>query len=194
MAWVIARICASVNEPWNGDPRCPLVPKLTRWAGSSASGRHAKYSRSSRDRSTSISLGAGLPASGDIVIGRSSLEYRAGFDVPNLGRVLGNGAVARKFSGAGDIQNGLARPSVRIRIEFAKPPIRIEIGFKISQMHVVVAMHKQRIMNGGKNPGLIAAEMVGRNHVQRRPSFRIVGVMPVRAVPATAIGNLLRAE
>jgi hypothetical protein len=29
IACVIARICASVNVPSNGVPRCPLVPKLT---------------------------------------------------------------------------------------------------------------------------------------------------------------------
>ncbi len=34
MAWVMARIWASVNEPRSGEPRCPLVPKLTRWSGS----------------------------------------------------------------------------------------------------------------------------------------------------------------
>src|SRR5215831_9846582 len=107
MAWVIARMWASVNDRWNGEPRCPLVPKLTRWAGSSTSGRQSKYSRSSRDRSTSISLGAGLPASGEIAIRLVLLCHRARFGVPNLGGVLGDRAVARKFPGAGDIQNRL---------------------------------------------------------------------------------------
>src|SRR5438046_7043030 len=59
---------ASLNDRWKGEPRCPLVPKLTRWAGSLGSGRHAKYARSSRARSTSIAFGAGLPASGEIPI------------------------------------------------------------------------------------------------------------------------------
>src|ERR1700736_1543375 len=59
---------ASVNDRRNGDPRCPLVPKLTRCAGSSTPGSQSKSSRSSRDRSTSISFGAGLPASGEIAI------------------------------------------------------------------------------------------------------------------------------
>jgi len=36
--------------------------------------------------------------------------------------------------------------------------------------------------------------MVGRDHVQCGPSFGVVVVMPVRAVPAAAIGNLLCAE
>jgi hypothetical protein len=41
MAWVIAAMCASVNEPANGEPRWPLVPKSTRWSGSPMSGFRA---------------------------------------------------------------------------------------------------------------------------------------------------------
>jgi hypothetical protein len=48
MACVMARICASVNEPRSDEPRCPLVPKLTRCSGSPRSGRWRKYSRSRR--------------------------------------------------------------------------------------------------------------------------------------------------
>src|SRR6266446_5004522 len=194
MAWVIARMWASVNDPRKGDPRCPLVPKLTRWAGSSRSGRHSKYSRSRRARSTSISFGASLPARGEIAIRVVLLWHRARFGVPNLRGVLGDRAVARKFPGAGDIQNGLARPFAGVRIELAQPLIRVEIGSEIRQMHVVIAMRKQRIMNGTKNSGLIAAKVIGRDYVQCGPSFGIVGVMPMRAVPAAAIGDLLCAE
>ena len=31
MACVMARMCASLNVPCSGEPRCPLVPKLTSW-------------------------------------------------------------------------------------------------------------------------------------------------------------------
>src|SRR5262245_53362403 len=33
MAWMIAAMGASVNEPRNGELRWPLVPKLTSWVG-----------------------------------------------------------------------------------------------------------------------------------------------------------------
>src|SRR5271157_2842945 len=66
MAWVIATIWASVNDPCIGEPRCPLVPNMTNWFGSPRSGLRSKYSRSSRAGSISISFGAGLPASGEI--------------------------------------------------------------------------------------------------------------------------------
>ena len=39
IACVMARMCASVNEPLSGEPRWPLVPKLTSCAGSLRSGR-----------------------------------------------------------------------------------------------------------------------------------------------------------
>src|SRR5881396_388083 len=45
MAWVMARMCASLNEPRSEEPRCPLVPKLTRCVGSSMAGRRAYYER-----------------------------------------------------------------------------------------------------------------------------------------------------
>src|SRR6267154_4425145 len=59
------RMCASVKLPRSGEPRCPLVPKLTIWSGSLMSGRRSKYSRSSWATLTIISFGAGRPARGD---------------------------------------------------------------------------------------------------------------------------------
>ena len=38
IACVTAAMWASVNEPRSDEPRCPLVPKLTSWVGSSGSG------------------------------------------------------------------------------------------------------------------------------------------------------------
>ena len=38
MAWVIARMWASLNAPFSAEPRCPDVPNTTCWATSSGSG------------------------------------------------------------------------------------------------------------------------------------------------------------
>ncbi len=38
MAWVVARMCASLNAPSRLEPRCPEVPNATCWAMSSGSG------------------------------------------------------------------------------------------------------------------------------------------------------------
>src|SRR5215475_8697381 len=61
----MARMWDSVKVPWSGEPRCPLVPKLTSWLRSLTSGRRSKYSFSRRATSISIVLGAGLPARGE---------------------------------------------------------------------------------------------------------------------------------
>jgi hypothetical protein len=82
----------------------PLVPKLTRCSGLSRSGRRSIYSPSSRARSTSISLGAGLPASGEMVM---HLLFNAhGCARQNFGGVLGE-VVAGELPAAGHVQGGL---------------------------------------------------------------------------------------
>ena len=56
-----------MNVPFKDVPRWPLVPNATNWLASSRSGVRSKYSFSNLARSTSISLGAGFPASGEIL-------------------------------------------------------------------------------------------------------------------------------
>src|SRR5271166_5925404 len=161
----MARMWASVNDPRSGEPRCPLVPKLTRWPRSSRSGRRSKYSRSSRTRSTSSSLGAGSPARGEIVIGSFSSGHRTWFRIPDLGGVLGDRAIARKLAGTGHVQDSLARPRVVVRVKLAEPLVRIEIGFEVRQMHVVVPLRQQCIRQRGKDPGLVSAEIIRGDQV-----------------------------
>src|SRR6516162_4606529 len=196
MAWVIARIWASVNDPRSGEPRCPLVPNSTSWPGSSRSGRRSKYSRSSRTGSISISFGAGLPASGEMVIGRSSLGlgYRTGLGVPDLGGILGDRAIARELPGTGDIEDGFARPLMLVGVQVGQPVIRLEIGAEVGKMHEVITSCQQRVMQRSENPGFKAAEIVGRDRVQRGAGFRIVVVVPSRAVPAAAALDLVRGQ
>src|SRR6516165_3806563 len=144
----MAMMWASVNDPCSGEPRCPLVPKLTSWLGSVRSGRRSKYSRSSRAGSISISFGAGLPASGEMVIGRSSLGlgYRTGLGVPDLGSILGNRAIARELPGTGDIEDGFARPLMLVGVQFGQFVICLEIGVEVRQMHVVIASGQQHVV------------------------------------------------
>ncbi len=79
---------------------------------------------------------------------------RTGLCVPNLARTLGDGAVAGEFLGAGDVQDGFARPPLAVRIELAEPPVRVEIGLQVRQMHIVVALRQQRpVYIGVKTPG-----------------------------------------
>src|SRR5271157_1454455 len=61
-------------------------------------------------------------------------------------------------------------------------------------MHVEISVGEKRIAQWGENTRLIAAEVVGEDQVQGGAGLRLVVVMPVRIVPATAIGDLLCCE
>ena len=58
-------------------------------------------------------------------------------------------------------------------------------------MHVVVAVRQQRVAQRREDAGLVAAEVVGEDQVQRGAGLRLVVVVPVRVVPAAAVGDLL---
>src|SRR5262249_36198357 len=45
------------------------------------------------------------------------LEHRARLGVPDLGRVLGDGAIAREEARGGDVGDGLSRPRLLVRVE-----------------------------------------------------------------------------
>ena len=69
--------------------------------------------------------------------------------------------------------------------------VRLEIGLQIRQVHVVVALRQQRVAQRSEDAGLVAAEMIGEDQVQRGAGLRLVVVVPVRVVPAAAAGHLL---
>src|SRR5215470_1254516 len=139
MAWVIARIWASVNDPRKGEPRCPLVPKLTSCSGSSRSGRRAKYSRSRAARSTSISFGAGLPASGETVIGGPFYEIGQGFAFQISAAYCAIVRSLENFAGPGHVQNRFAHPCMFVGVQLGQPVIRLEVGSEVREMHVMIA-------------------------------------------------------
>src|SRR5919197_1540316 len=105
MAWVIARICASMNVPPSDDPRCPLVPKLTRCVGSLMSGKRSKYPRSRRATSINSSVGAGRPASGEMA-GWKSTEL----DMASFSRSDGFHERQRELVGAIEPLSDQAKP------------------------------------------------------------------------------------
>ena len=75
-----------------------------------------------------------------------------------------------------------------------QPLVRLEIGLQVRQVHVVVAVRQQRVAQRSEDARLVAAEVVGEDQVQRRAGLRLVVVVPVRVVPAAAVGHLLRGQ
>src|SRR5262249_57891448 len=56
---------------------------------------------------------------------------------------------------------------------------------------VVAAMREQGAARGLEGPGLVRAEVIGEDEVERRAGLGLVVVMPVGVVPAAAAGYLL---
>ena len=51
----------------------------------------------------------------------------------------------------------------------------------------MVAVGQQAFAIGAKIPGSLAAEVIGRNEVQRGPGLGLVFIVPMRVVPGLAI-------
>src|SRR5262249_49968459 len=118
----------------------------------------------------------------------------AGLCIPDLAGVLGDRAIAREFSGAGDVQDGLASPSFRVAVKLTKSIACFNVRFQVSQVHVVVALGEQHFPNRLEDARLVPAKVVGEDEIERGPRFRVVLVVPVRAVPASAPFDLLGGE
>ena len=69
--------------------------------------------------------------------------------------------------------------------------MRLAVRLQIGQVHVVVAVGQQRVADRLEDARLVAAEVLREDQVQRRAGLRLVLIVPVRAVPAPAVGDLL---
>src|SRR6266849_465744 len=122
------------------------------------------------------------------------LRYGTWFRLPDFGCVFVNGAVARKFSGTGHVQDRLLRPWRRIGIQYAEPFVRLAIGSQVRQVHIVIAEEQECIAQRSEYPRLVAAEVVGENKVESRPGFGLVFIVPARTVPGAAVLDLFHGE
>src|SRR5215813_3653799 len=118
---------------------------------------------------------------------------RARLDLPNLFGVLGNGTIARELPRAGHVQDCLARPRVRVGVELAEAAIRLEIRSQIGEVQIVV-VGQQGIAQRRKDAWLTAAEVIGENQIQCVPDFRLIVVVPARAVPGASALDLFRGQ
>src|SRR3954451_6831681 len=163
-------------------PRGELVP---------CRGPSAKSERTGIDSISSIVL---TERSVKWVFFRITSGHWAWFRIPDLGRVLRDGAVAGELAGAGDVHDDLASPLIRVAIQLKQPLVRLKVGRKVRQVHVVVAAGQQGLAQRLEDTRLETAEVVGEDQVERRTGLMLVVVVPVRAVPASAAGHLLRRQ
>src|SRR5262245_33672133 len=88
--------------------------------------------------------------------------------MPDLGGVLGDGAVARELARASHVKDGLARPLIAVRVQLEQPAIRLEVAREIGQVHVVVTARQEGLPQRFEDPRLIAAEVVREDQLEGR--------------------------
>src|SRR5436309_14837947 len=81
--------------------------------------------------------------------------HRARLGVPDLGRVLGDGAIAGELARPGDVEDGLACPPLLVRVELEEPPVGLQVGAQVGQVHIMVAAGEQRVAQGPEGAGLV---------------------------------------
>src|SRR5262245_39153016 len=132
---------------------------------------------------------AGLPARGEIGMA-PTLAHGTRFRAPDLGSVLGDRAIARELAGSGHVEDRLAGPRWRVGVEREQARVRLEVRPEVGEVHVVIAVAEQRVAQGGEHPGLVAAEVIREDQIERGARLAIVLVVPLRAVPASALRDL----
>src|ERR1700683_4996972 len=124
-------------------------------------------------------------------IPNAKLCDRTGLHAPNVPRIFPDRTVARELAGTRNVENDLLRPFVRLAVEVAEPSVGLKIGGQIGQMHERVAVGQEGATQRLEDPGLIRAEVVGEDQIERLPGFRLIFIMPIGAVPRAAVGDFL---
>src|SRR5215470_15225723 len=93
------------------------------------------------------------------------LWKRARLDLPDFLSVLRYRAVAREFARARYIQDRFASPFFWFGILLSKLLICFQIGAKIGQMPIIVAVREKHIAQRFEYPGLMLVEMSGKDQI-----------------------------
>src|SRR6266404_2097841 len=120
--------------------------------------------------------------------------HRTRCSVPDVFRILCDGAIARELPGGGNVQDGFARPSFFVRVQFTQARVSFAIAFQVSQVKVVVALAQDGIQDRLEYAGLVPAEVVLGDEVERGSCLGVILVMPLRIVKTATISDFLRTE
>src|SRR5204863_2992574 len=95
----------------------------------------------------------------------------AAFRVPDVAGVFGNGAVAGKAAGGGDVQDGFAGPGFLVCIEFTKTRMSIAVALEVGQMEIMITMVQEGIEDWSEHARLVVTEVVAGNEIERGAGF-----------------------
>src|SRR5207247_10299796 len=74
--------------------------------------------------------------------------HRARLGVPDLGRVLVDGAIAGELARPGDVEDGLACRPLLLRVELEEPPVRLQLGGQVGLPHIMVGAGELPLAQG----------------------------------------------
>src|SRR5437588_10043218 len=103
-------------------------------------------------------------------------------DVPDVARVLGDGAVGGELSHPRDVAQRLERPAAAVEVGLVHAALRVDVRFEVGKVHVLVARAGQLRHDGAEDLLVAAREMPGADGVDD-PPHRAIGPIPLRAVP-----------
>ncbi len=103
-------------------------------------------------------------------------------NVPDVARVLQNGAVAGKLADAGNIQDCLAPPGFLIQILPIDQLLRLHVGREVGDMEIAVAAMDQFVEDPAEQAVLVRAEAVGGQSVHHLAHRRIAIVTLARVI------------
>ena len=72
--------------------------------------------------------------------------------------------------------------------------MRLAVTHEIGKVQVVVALSQQDVDDRLEHAGLVTAEVVAGDEVERSTRLDVVVVVPLRVVIAAAVGDLLRGQ
>src|SRR5947207_2142042 len=123
-----------------------------------------------------------------------SLRNLRGLQIPDFVSTFPDCAVTREPAGARYVEYRLSRPGCRIgiaRIQFA---VGAGIVGQVGKVAVVIAIIQQSAPDRPEDASIALAEMVTEDEIQSLAGLRLIGIVPVRIVPAAAVCHLLRRQ
>src|SRR5208337_2951759 len=119
-------------------------------------------------------------------------RYRARLGIPDLPGILADRAIAGEPAAAGHIDDCHGGPCRGIlAVERADALLGLNVTVQIGQVHVVISMRQERLANRFVEARLTGVDVVAEEQVDGGARFRLVMVVPVRAVPGAAGGDLV---
>src|SRR5438067_13080435 len=86
--------------------------------------------------------------------GRGLRDRLDGLEVPDLLRILADGAVAGEDAGASGVQHGLADPFVAIAVVAIDLLVNVDVAAQISEMQIALIVRHERIVDAAEEAGL----------------------------------------